>query len=254
MKDLKVLSNLWEEEEEEVEDTSSLDGGVAPQTISIDGQELSLDEARQLIETGRKTRDYESKYNTKLDRVWPEYGRISQEHKRLSEEHQKAVQSLQIYEQKKDQGTETNQDLARAREAARQLGITFKEDLEKDGYVRRDDVTKMVEDLLSQKESVQTILSRAKGLESEIDGSDGRPRFNARQVLAYQQAYNIEDPMQAYEDMFDVELKRWKESKLGEKTNTAPLKTISGRSTTKEPGAVRISDNNLADALADELG
>ena len=49
--------------------------GLAPSKIVINGQEYDPTEAQELIDTGRKTREYEKQWNTKVDAVWPEYGK-----------------------------------------------------------------------------------------------------------------------------------------------------------------------------------
>ncbi len=224
----------------------------APSNIVINDQEYSPEEAQELIDLGRKTREYEQKWNTSLDKVWPEYGRISQEHKATQEELAQARQQLESFQQKKDAGTETNADVNKAREAAKKLGIIFNEDLEKSGYIKKDDLPKYFQQFMQEQKYVDSILTTSEKLEGEIDGSDGRPPFNKKAVLAYMQAYNIEDPLKAYEDMYELQLKSWKDQQVQSKKNPS-LKTIEQGGGKKEPKPVRVTDDNVGDLLKERL-
>ena len=97
------------------------------QKIVINGQEYDPTEAQELIDTGRKTREYEKQWNTKVDAVWPEYGKATTTLKQRDAELTEARQKLAQFEQKKDDGTQTTEDVRQAQEAARKLGIPLRE-------------------------------------------------------------------------------------------------------------------------------
>lgn len=223
-----------------------------PSKVVINGEEYTPEEAQELVGLGKKTREYEQKWNTQLDKVWPEYGRITQEHKATQEELAKAREQLATFSQKKDAGIETPNDTNKAREAARKLGITFNEDLEKSGYIKKDDLPKYFQQFTAEQKAVEKILGDADKYESEITGEDGRPAFNKKAVLAYMQAYQIEDPMQAYEDMYAKQIGAWKEQQVESKKNPS-LKTIKEGGGKKEPKPVAVNDNNVMDLLSERL-
>jgi len=225
----------------------------APSNIVINGEEYSPDEAQQLVGLGKKTREYEQKWNTSLDKVWPEYGRITQEHKTATTELAQAREQLAKFSEKKDLGTETATDTTKAREAARKLGIIFNEDLEQSGYIKKDDLPKYFQQFSAEQKAVEKILGDADRYEGEITGADGRPPFNKKAVLAYMQAYSIEDPMKAYEDMYDPQLKSWKDQQVTAKKNPS-LRTIDKPEGKKEPKPVRVTDDNVMDLLSERLG
>lgn len=224
----------------------------APSQIVINGQEFSPDEAQELIETGRKTREYEQKWNTKLDSVWPEYGRLSSEKSQWAQEKQKYEQQLSQFQNKQNAGTDTEVDLEKAKEAARKLGLTLNEDLDKSGYIKREDLDKYYDERSMKEKAVQSVLQKADELEKTIDGSDGRPKFSKKVVLAYAQAYGHDDLEKAYEDMHGDTIKEWKQQQLDAKKNPS-LKTFKPQPGNKEPKEVRPTDDNVRELLREKL-
>lgn len=225
---------------------------VVEEKVVINGREFDASSASELIGLGEKTREYETKYNTKFDSVYPAYTKATQDLKQRNTDLEAARQKLAQYEQKKDAGTETELDVKQAQEAARKLNIVLRDDLEKDGYVKRADLDKYLEEREKQKDSVQQVLTTAEKLEKEIDGADGRPRFVKKHVLAYASAYGISDLKSAYEDMYGEQLKTWQEGQISSKKSPG-LKTLKGGSSSKQPEPVKIDDSNVQDALKEAL-
>jgi hypothetical protein len=223
----------------------------APLKVIINGEELDPQEAQDLIDTGRKTREYEQKWNTKLDSVWPEYGKSREQIKSLEAERDEARRQIAEFNQKKEEGTETREDVTEAQEAARKLGIVLAPDLDKAGYVKKDDLDKYFEQKKSEELAVNKILSQADDLEKQIDGTDGRPKFNKRAVLAYASAYRIQDLQQAYEEMNEDAVKAWKEQQIASQKSKG-LKTLKGGDA-KSPKQPKINNDNLKEALRESL-
>ena len=227
----------------------------APSKVVINGVEYDPNEAQNLIETGRKTKEYETKYNTSFDKVWPEYNTVSQEKARLAKELEQAKTTLASFEQKKDAGVETQTDVAQARAAAKKLGIILDEDI-KDKFISKDDFDKVLEERLTKREQekaqIKQVLDQADSLEKEIDGSDGRPKFNKKIVLAYANAYGHSDLKAAYEDMHKETLDAWKATQIDSKKSRG-LKTFSSGGGKKEPTSPKIDDSNVKGALSEAL-
>lgn len=226
--------------------------GTAPsQVITINGQEFDPTEAEELITVGRQTRELEQKYNTKLDKVWPDYNdksqRLSQAEKELAE----ARSELESFKTKKEQGTETPADLHDAKEAARKLGIVLKEDVEKEGYVKTSDLDNWYKTTREKERAVENVLSQADKLEKEIDGSDGRPKFNKRAVMAYAGTYG-KTLEEAYEEMNEETLKPWKEQQI-EAQKKKGLKTLIPGGE-KAPSRPKVNRDNLKDLMLEALG
>lgn len=226
--------------------------GEVPSKIVINGQEYDSSDAQELIGLGQKTREYEQKWNTSLDRVWPEYGRLSQEYKTTQSELEKARTQLSQFEQKKDAGTETESDVMKAREAARKLGIIMKDDLDQSGYLRKDQLDSYLEEREMQRKAVEQVLQNAENLEKEIDGTDGRPKFNKKVVLSYANTYGFNDLKAAYEDMHADSINAWKEAQISAQKKPG-LKTLSSTPGNKEPKSSPVTDDNVNDRLREAL-
>lgn len=221
--------------------------GTAPLKITINGQEYDPADAQDLIETGRKTRDYETQWNTKLDNVWPEYGRSREQIKSLQAE-------IDEYKKKAVEGNATQQDKSDAQAAATQLGVKL-EDLDKAGYIKKDSLDSLLEEKLLKrdqaKQATEAVLEEADKLEGDLNGSDGRPKFSKRLVLAYASSYQKGSLMEAYEEMYADELKAWKEAQI-EKEKRSSLKTQGGGGI-KQPKTPRINDSNFKESLSEAL-
>lgn len=223
-----------------------------PSQIVINGEQYDPTEAQELIGKGKLTREYEQKWNTSLDRVWPEYGQLSQERKQWMTEKETLQRQIQEFQTKQQQGTDTGVDEAKAKEAARKLGIILNEDLEKSGYIKKDELPKYFQQFQSEQEAVQSVIKEADRLASEIDGTDGRPRFNKKAVLAYAKSYGFDDLNKAYEDMHEDQIKAWKKEQIEAKKNPG-LKTLRVQGGKKEPDKVSVNDDNINDLLKERL-
>jgi len=221
-------------------------------TVTINGQEYDSADAEALIGLGSKTREYEQKWNTSLDKVWPEYGKSQTTLKQLQTENETYKKQLADFQAKQSVGTETNLDVQRAREAAKQLGLVFQEDISKN-YITREQALEIARQERESERAVENVLNTAEKLEKEITGEDGRPKFNKKHVLAYANTYGFTDVQAAYEDMYSDALKGWKETQL--QANKSPgLKTIQTGGASKQPKDVKITDDNVRDALREALG
>ena len=231
----------------------------APLKVIINGQEeeLSPADAANLITKARSVDELEKKYNTSFDKVWPDYNRSHQNELELTKQLEDAKKQLEEFSSKKEEGIETPKDVEDARKAARELGIPFRDDLEKEGYVRKDDVERLFEEREANKRATDQILAEASKLETSIDGSDGRPEFNKRAVLAYASSYRREDGepfanlTEAYEDMNRTKIDAWKTAQV-EAEKAKSLRTL-GKTARKEPTQPRVTNDNLGAMINESL-
>lgn len=229
-----------------------MDEGQAPEKVNINGEEFDPTEAQEFINLGRKTKEYETRWNTPLDNLMPDYGKTKESVKQLTTELQDARAKLAQFQTKQEAGVETQSDVAQAKDAARKLGLTFNEDLEKGEYVKKSDLDSYFTKRQSEQDAVRKIMADADKLESEINGSDGRPKFNKKVVLAYASAYNIPDLQKAYDEMHEDQVKAWKEAQIASKKNPS-LKTISASQGNKMPKEDRPTRDNVDDHLKEAL-
>lgn len=224
---------------------------ITPETLKIGDAEYTPDEAQELIGLAKKTRELEAKYNTKFDSVWPEYGRLSQEHKQTMTQLEQAQQEIAKYKQA-NPGETVPEDLKAQLDQARKLNFVFKDDLQKEGYLKKDELDKWYQERRANEKAVEAIQSKADELSKELNGEDGRPRFNKKQVLAYAASYGIQDLKAAYEDMWSDELKSWGEKQV--KTVQKPgMKTITAQKGTKAPNEGKTTALNLRDRIAETM-
>ncbi len=228
-------------------------GTVTSSQVVINGQEYDPTEVQSLMDLGRKTQEYETKWNTKLDTVWPEYGKLKETTKTMEQELSQARSQLESFQQKKDAGTETSTDVKQAQDAARKLGIVLGDDLEQRNFVKKEDLPQLFQSWSQEQEGIRGIINSANDLEKQIDGSDGRPKFYARAVLAYASAYKIPDLMTAYEEMNSEAVQAWKSAQVASQKSHG-LKTLDGGGAKKPLDKNKVNDDNLSAALQEALG
>jgi hypothetical protein len=223
----------------------------APSQININGTDYSPEDAQALIELGNKTRELEKSWNSPIDSLASAYGKSQAEVTELRKAKETYEQQINEFKSKQNLGTDTAADEAKAKEAARKLGIVLSEDLDKNGYVKKDDLDKYLSEREQKSNAVKAVLEEADKLERDINGEDGRPKFNKKMVLAWAQAYGKSDLMEAYKDMHGDTLKEWEKSQI-EAKKTPSLKTFKP-SSKKEPGDVKVGEDNVKDLLKETL-
>jgi predicted nucleic acid-binding Zn-ribbon protein len=224
---------------------------AAPSNIVINGEEIPLEEAQKLIETGRKTREYEQKWNTTLDTVWPEYGKTREHVKALETENAQAKAQLAEFQRKQTAGTDTQVDREKARAAAKELGFVLDDDI-KDKFVARDELDKYLDEREQKREAVKAVLAEADKLAKEINEGEYPVKFNKKAVLAYANQYGIGDLRKAWEDMNEDILTPWKEEQIASKKGKS-LSTLKSSGIRKEPGEVKVTDDNVKESLKEAL-
>lgn len=228
--------------------------------IVINGVEYDPEEAQNLIDYGKRTVEAEEKYNTKFDKVWPEYNRSQERLKQLETELEEArKQRTDTPAQNNDANQNTVQDGSELSEsqkqAARRLGVVFREDLDKNGYLTKDTFQELFQQQQTayqkEQENIRRVLKEADDLENNINGSDGRPKFRKDLVMAYASAYGIGDLTEAYEKMYSDDLKGWKEAQV-EASKKPSLKTLRGGGS-KTPPEIRVNRDNLRDLIHESI-
>jgi hypothetical protein len=227
-----------------------MDTTNAPLKVTINGQEEVFDptEAASLIETGRKTKELEQKYNTNLEKVWPEYNRSQQTLKEERDARAKAEKDLEAFRTKKE-GTETPVDIRKAQQAARELGIPLREDLDKEGYIKKADLDKYYEEREASKQATNQVLAEADRLEKELNIPGAN--FNKKAVLAYASAYGFSDLKAAHKDMYSKEYKAYEDAQI-EAQRAKSLSTL-GPGGEKNPKSPKVNDSNFQKILHEAL-
>lgn len=201
--------------------------------IKLGEAEYDPKDLETLVEKGKKVDEYQKKYNTDFDKAWGAYGKTTQELKQAKEEIERLNQQVQLRQTPSDL---TEEQIAQAREQARKIGIMTQGDMDAWYQSRR---------------AAEKLLEECGTFESDIDGKDGRPKFNTDEILNYMVETGIKNPMKAYKDKYEAELDAWKSSELN-KTKTEALPTMSTPST-KTPRVVAANKDNINALIRQEL-
>ena len=210
--------------------------------IKIGEEEFDQDELKDLIGKGRFAKEVEEKYNTKLDKVWPEYTRTTQELKALKEEKQEWEKQKEEATSLKPQSELTeDEQIKQAKLQAKKLGL-----------LTVDDIDAKVNAYVEQREKAKEILDTCTKLEGEFDGKDGRPKFETQSMLEFMRDEGIRDPKKAYKLKYENEIDQWKEHQIAGAKKPG-LYTESGLGGNKEPPVVKLNKDNLMEALTESL-
>jgi hypothetical protein len=214
---------------------------VVEEKIKIGEEEFDAEELKDLVGKGRFAKEVEEKYNTKLDKVWPEYTRTTQELKALREEKETWEK------QKEETSLKPQSEMSEA-----ELITQAKEQAKKLGLLTVDDIDTKVSAYVEQREKAKEILDSCQKLEGEFDGKDGRPKFETQSMLEYMRDEGIKDPQKAYKLKFEDEIDQWKQQQLSGAKKKG-IYTEQGLSGNKEPPVVKLTRDNLKEALSESL-
>ena len=209
-------------------------GSVTP-TITVGDQTYSQDELQSLVGLGRIAQEAETTYNTKIDRVWPQYTKQQQELKELRAQ-KEAWEVPKVVEKQPDMNA------AEARQAARQLGIVTEDGIS-------DFVGKEFPILYQQFRSAERLMDQATALESTYNGSDGRPAFHSQEMFDYMKETGIRTPEQAYKIKYESEIDAWKESHLSKAKKPGLVTNSAATAGGKLPAAIQVNKDNLMDLV-----
>lgn len=226
-------------------------GTIAPeQFLTVNGQQISVEDATKLVTLGQKWQELEGKLNTSLDKVVPEYTRATQLNKDFEQKLAERDKMLEELQQKAQPKSEVPQDVEEALKAARGIGLVDNSYLKEQGYIRKDELDEYLASRDTNANLVKGVLDEADKLAKEIDGTDGRVPFNQKAVMAYAAAYDIADLKQAYDEMNEGLNKTWQEKQI--QGAERPGLTTQGPGGVKQPEPVKVTEENFK-ALWDEL-
>lgn len=204
--------------------------------IKVGEEEYTPEELSNYIKLGKIGRDLEEQWNTKIDKVYPEYTKATTKLKEYEEKF--ARQEAE----KNALPPETEMSNAQVRQKAREVGIVTKDDI-------NDFISEAVKQQLEEDKRTQSILRQADKFEREIDGSDGRPKFETEQVLKYMAETGVVDMKVAYELVNRDSLDSWRLSQLEKNKPRGMMTQPSGGQ--KSPEEPKITKDNI-DAMVRE--
>ena len=210
--------------------------------IKVGDQEYSQADVERLVGLGKMAEEVETKYNTKLDRVYPEYTKTTQ---KVKEQEAKIAEYEAKLKETQTKDAATGQEWTpEQKEMAKQR---IKELMGGEVLTQAQ-----FDQKYQERRSGEKLLEECEGYNDEIDGTDGRPKFSTEEILQHMQETGIRNPLKAYKDKYETQLDEWKTKQIGG-VKTPGLVTNTQSSTGKQPSRVRITNDNLTQAIRDEL-
>jgi len=220
-----LADNFFEDnkvEEQQEESTTEV--------IKLGDKEYSPDELDRLVGLGQKAVELEQKWDTKLDRLMPEFSRSREELKALKAQQEEAAKKA--VETQTENVDEKEQERL-VRENAKKFGLMTQEDFD-NLYANR----RAGEKLLESTESVVT-----KAVEA------GNPKTNVEELLTYMAETGIKNPQTAYEVMFKAQLREIEMKKLNDIRPNGLITNSGSTAGAKTPEPVTVTKDNLSSML-----
>jgi len=224
-----------EEQTEQQNNTENLD------KIKLGEKEYTQEELQEMVGIAEQTREVEKTYNTKMDKVYPAFTKISQEKAKLEER-------IREMEEKAKIPSDLNEDqVKQAREAARKIGIVTKDDFA--NFMQEHFRT-----AYQQERQAERLLDECKSLEKEMDGSNGQPKFKTEEVLQWMADNGGKSPRQAYKMIYEKQLDDYKQKVLSEAKRPGMVTETAAMAGGKQPERVKVTRDNIEDLMREALG
>ena len=217
------------------------DSQQLPDKVKVGEKEYTQDELSRLVGLGETANELETKWNTKIDSVYPAYTKTTQELAELKKE--KEEREGRELEERAKQNQLTPEEVKQvAIREARELGLVTREDF-------ATEVSKAVANAIAGKEllgDIQTVIDDA--------SEKGQPKTEVNKLLDFMSQNGIKNPEKAYKLMFEAEIDAWKEQKLkGIKPPDLTTQTISTAGGKEPPAPPAITKDNLAQIIRESL-
>lgn len=202
-----------------------------PEKIKLGDKEYTQEELSQKVGLGEKYQELETKFNTKLDKVVPDWSRASQEAAELRKFKEQVESERKANENKPEiELTAEQKDTAR-KQLVEILGY---EPMKQEDYQTFRSMEKLIDD-------VKSTVNEAK--------EKGEPNTTPEELAAYMDDNGIKNPRKAYKLMFEEQLDKIKEQKLSS-IKPSGINTITQTTAgSKQPKPVKVTNDNAEDLL-----
>ena len=207
------------------------------------------EQLEELVGFGKLAKEAETRYNTKIDRVYPEFTKKSQQVKEYEEKMSEYEEKIKGYESRFNQPTNEGDEIRQAKEAAKKLGLLTREDIEELGLVTKDKFGTQYNEI----RKAERLLDDMTKYSNETNGSDGRPKFDIDSMLSYMQDTGIQDFKAAYKVRYDDELSEWKDKQLSKAKRPGLYTEESSTYGDKMPREEKVTRDTLHDSIRQAL-
>ena len=223
---------------EETNQEEQTDNQENIEKIKLGEKEYTQSELQEMVGIAEQTREIEKTLNTKIDKVYPAFTKTSQE---------KAALEARIRDMEEKAKIPSNLDenqVKQAREAAKNIGLVTKDDFAQ--YMQEHFRTQY-----QQERQAERLLDECKGLEKEMDGSNGLPKFKTEEALRWMADNGGKSPRQAYNIMYEKERSEFQQRELGKAKRPGLVTETETNVGGKEPSPVKVNRDNI-DALMEQ--
>lgn len=208
-----------------------------PEKVKVGEKEYTQEDLNKLVELGEVGREAEEKYNVKLPKVWQNLQATINEKKAL-EEKLAELETKQV-QVKSEAGQELTPEEFNQKARAEAKGI---------GLITTEDINDYIDNRLAARDlqdDVQAVIELAK--------EDGKPVISEEDLVEHMSQTGIRNPQKAYNDKFEPEIDKWKQSKLDSVKKPGMVTEETSTAGSKQPPTVAITRDNIQDRLDEVL-
>ena len=213
--------------------------------ITIGDQEFDQEELQELVGLGRIGKEAQEKFNTSIDKVYPEFTKATQRVKELEgSETELAELKAQIAQQQ-----EPSEFTPEAKETARkQLA-----ELMGGAPMTEAQFDKKYEARRARDKNVETLLTGVENVMADIK-AEGKPEVEKDALLEYMKVNDYRNSATAYKEMKDEELDIWRSTKITDAKRPGLHTVTTSQPGGKQPPKVDITLDNLGKLTREALG
>lgn len=210
-----------------------------PQPITIGEKQYTQDDLTKLVGLGERAAEIEKNYGS-FDKFVSESGRRADE----IGKYKKQLQEIELQKQAEEEArksappTLTPEQIEQAR---RQLT-----ELLGGEPITQANFTKMYVNMRQG----EKLIEECDDLAGEINGQDGRPKFDRDEIITYMAETGIKKPLLAYKDKYENEIKQWEAGQLAKESKKMATMEPAGVAEVRQP---KTTKDNLAQMISESL-
>ena len=208
-----------------------------PEKVKVGEKEYTQEELTRKVGLAEIAEEADQKYNVKTENIWPKFQQTINEKKAL-EERITELETKQVATK-----AEAGQELTPEEQIKQVRG-----ELRKFGGVTEDNINDFIDNRLAARDlqdDVQAVIELAK--------EEGKPAVSEEDLVEHMSQTGIRNPQKAYNDKFEPEIDKWKQSKLDSVKKPGMVTEDTSTAGSKEPPKVELTRDNLKKHLDEVL-
>ena len=230
------MADFFEEKKPEAPVEESTEE-VKPVTFKVGEKEYSQEDMEGMVGLSSQVKELEEKWNTKMDRLMPEFTQKAQE----------------LAELKKAQEVTEVKEIDTKATAGQQLS---KEEIKKQALAQADELGIVTEGNISDKfekfMNARDLVADTKRVVEKM-AEDGLPKTDSDTLLDHMHTTGIRDPQKAFNDKFETERDEWKAKKLQEVKKPGLVTESTSTAGSKQPKPVKVTKQNLQELITQQI-